>query len=84
MFAAGVALCATAHSADPVHGQEHHKVCLDCHGTALYVASDRKIRSLKALRKEVERWNDHYNPKMTKQEVEDVVTYLNETFYKFK
>jgi hypothetical protein len=31
----------------------------------------------------VNRRNDYLNPKMTPQEVEDVVAYLNATYYKF-
>lgn len=42
-----------------------------------------RIRSLDALREAVNRRNDYFNPKMTPQEVEDVVAYLNVTYYKF-
>jgi mono/diheme cytochrome c family protein len=42
-----------------------------------------KIKSLAALRDGVMRRNDYLNPKMTPQEVEDVVAYLNATYYKF-
>src|SRR5512134_74266 len=42
-----------------------------------------RIGSLDALRAAVTRRNEYFNPKMTPQEVEDVVAYLNETYYKF-
>jgi mono/diheme cytochrome c family protein len=42
-----------------------------------------KAKSLAALRDGVMRRNDYLNPKMTPQEVEDVVAYLNATYYKF-
>jgi mono/diheme cytochrome c family protein len=42
-----------------------------------------KVASLSALRAGVMRRNDYLNPKMTQQEVEDVVAYLNETYYRF-
>jgi hypothetical protein len=42
-----------------------------------------KIGSLSALRDGVMRRNDYLNPKMTPQEIEDVVAYLNVTYYKF-
>jgi hypothetical protein len=32
---------------------------------------------------EVDRWNDRYNPRFSKQDVEDMVTYLDRDFYKF-
>jgi len=40
-------------------------------------------KSLAALRVGVARRNDYLNPKMTAQEMEDVVAYLNATYYKF-
>ena len=42
-----------------------------------------RVRSLAALREGVMRRNDFLNPKMTPQEIEDVVAYLNATYYKF-
>ncbi len=42
-----------------------------------------RIKSLPALREGVMRRNDYLNPKMTPQEIEDVVAYLNVTYYKF-
>jgi mono/diheme cytochrome c family protein len=42
-----------------------------------------KATSLAAIREGVNRRNDYLNPKMTPQEVEDVVAYLNATYYNF-
>jgi mono/diheme cytochrome c family protein len=42
-----------------------------------------RMASLAALRDGVMRRNDYLSPKMTPQEVEDVVAYLNVTYYKF-
>jgi mono/diheme cytochrome c family protein len=42
-----------------------------------------RIQSLDMLRAAVTRRNDLFNPKMTPQEIEDVVAYLNATYYKF-
>lgn len=42
-----------------------------------------KIKSLSELRNGVARRNDFLSPKMTPQEIEDVVAYLNVTYYKF-
>ena len=44
----------------------------------------RKIDSLPALRKEVERWGDYYNPALSPQEIDDLVAYLDTQFYKFR
>jgi len=82
---AAVALWAgTATAAgDAVRGGRLHEDCLGCHGTELYVLPKAKVKTLSALKKEVDRWNDRMNPKFTKQEVEDLVVWLNATFYKF-
>jgi len=42
-----------------------------------------KIKSLSALREGVNRRNDYLNPKMTPQEIEDIIAYLNATYYNF-
>lgn len=42
-----------------------------------------RIQSLAALREAVARRNDYLNPKMTPQEFEDVIAYLNATYYRF-
>lgn len=42
-----------------------------------------RVRSLAQLRENVMRRNDYLNPKMTPQEIEDIVAYLNQTYYKF-
>jgi mono/diheme cytochrome c family protein len=42
-----------------------------------------RVTSLAALREGVMRRNDYLNPKMGPQEIEDVVAYLNATYYKF-
>jgi len=42
-----------------------------------------RATSLAALREGVIRRNDLLNPKLTPQEIEDVVAYLNATYYKF-
>lgn len=81
-----VLLCgpAAAYAAgDPVRGEKLHAYCLGCHGTALYVPPKAKVKTLAALKKEVERWNDRMNPKFNKQEIDDLVVYLNRDFYKF-
>lgn len=80
----GLAACSEVPKGDPVRGAQIHEVCLDCHGTALYVKLDRKIKSLDALYKETLRWGDYYNPALSPQDVDDLVAYLNRDFYKFE
>lgn len=71
-------------SGDAARGARLHQSCLGCHGTELYVPGRAKVKSLAALRKETQKWNDRYNPKFSNQEVEDLVAYLNQDFYKFR
>lgn len=68
---------------DPARGGQLHQDCLGCHGTELYVPPKAKVRTLAALKKETQRWNDRMNPKFTAQEIDDIVTWLNRDFYKF-
>lgn len=68
---------------DAVRGAQVHEVCLDCHGTSVYLPPQRKINSLEALRKDVRRWGDYYAPALSEQDIEDVTAYLNRDFYKF-
>ncbi len=72
-----------AGAGDPVKGARLHDDCLGCHGTELYVPPRAKVKTLTALKKETGRWNDRMNPKFTKQEIEDLVAYLNANYYKF-
>lgn len=68
---------------DAARGAALHAACLGCHGTELYLPARMKVKSLSALKKEVVRWNDRYNPKFSRQEMEDLVAYLNRDFYRF-
>lgn len=68
---------------DPEKGKALHQSCLQCHGTELYVPPTRKVKTLKELERETVRWGGYYNPKLTKQEVADLVAWLNRDFYKF-
>ena len=74
---------ALRHSAGGVRSAQVHDVCLDCHGTGPYTNPERKIKSRDALRQEVVRWGDYYNPALSAQDVDDLVAYLDKDFYKF-
>lgn len=79
-----ITACSDPGEDDPVvRGERIHKVCLPCHGTSLYVSPQREIKSLPALRQEVARWGDYYNPALSEQDIDDVTAYLNVNFYNF-
>lgn len=68
---------------DPERGKRLHEMCLPCHGTEVYLPPRRKVATPVALRKEVERWNRSYNPKLTGDELDDLVAWLDREFYRF-
>lgn len=64
-------------------GQElfqHH--CQACHED-LHEARHRHAKDLDELRKRIEGWATHTNAGWQKDEVNDVLFYLNQSFYKF-
>ena len=42
-----------------------------------------QIRNVAGLKQAVSRWNDYFNPRLSDQELEDLVAYLNAAYYKF-
>ena len=42
-----------------------------------------QVKNLAGLKRAVERWNDYFNPKLTENELDDLVAYLNAAYYKF-
>lgn len=75
---------AAAEAGDIERGRRlHDERCLLCHGLENYQAAASKIKSLDGLRDMVRRWEDKLKDPFTDLEREDVVAYLNATFYKF-
>jgi mono/diheme cytochrome c family protein len=69
----------------------HSENCISCHanafggdGTAIYTRPDRKIESYEGLETQVTRCKTALDVAWPQDQIDDVVTYLNETFYKFK
>lgn len=87
------ALLAAGHAqaADIERGKQLHDAnCIHCHasimggnGTAIYTRPDRRIESLPALQKQVRRCKNSLGISWPEDQVQDVVAYLNQTFYKF-
>ena len=68
---------------DAARGEKLHEKCLNCHGTGLYAPDRRKVKSLAALKKELRKWNTYYAPPFTDPQLDDLLAYLNERFYRF-
>jgi len=72
-------------AADTGHGQQlKAKNCMGCHEDGVYIRKDRRVTSLAGLEKQVRRCELTLGLQWFDDDVNDVVAYLNETFYKFK
>lgn len=66
-------------------GQSLHDAnCQKCHDSSVYTRSDRKITSLDGLRKQIKRCELSQGLTWFDDQTEDVVQYLNSSYYKFK
>jgi len=86
----------TALAGDPERGRElHRENCIQCHasmqngiygadGTGIYIRDNRRIESLEALYNQVRRCKTSLGVPWPESQIEDVVTYLNQNFYKFE
>lgn len=83
LFAIAVSACGSA-AGDAAKGEQLHRACLGCHGTELYTPGRAKIKTSAELRKAVIEWNDRMNPKFTREEIDDLVAYLERDFYRFR
>lgn len=89
-------LTGPVHAGDAERGRElHRENCINCHasmkggiygedGTGIYVRENRRIHSLQALYKQVRRCKTSLGVSWPESQIEDVVTYLNQNFYKFE
>ncbi len=62
----------------------HDKQCQGCHGTSVYSRPDRKMNSIEALIGQVNNCVRQTGIKLNRDQVNDLVKYLDETFYRFK
>jgi mono/diheme cytochrome c family protein len=86
------ALPLTVAKANAEHGMQlHDKNCISCHaarfgndGTEIYTRPNHRIKNLAALKKQVNFCKDNIGLTWFDDDVDDVVKYLNKTFYQFK
>lgn len=87
LLLAGVASFGSAivQAADLKAGQTLHDAnCQKCHDSSVYSRPDRKITSLEGLRKQVKRCELSQDLTWFDDQTENVVQYLNSSYYKFK
>lgn len=88
---ASILLSQLSYAADVQRGRQlHNENCVSCHknmlggdGSGIYTREDRRIGSYEALRHQVKRCKNSMGASWPDDQIEDVITYLNETFYKF-
>ena len=85
-------LIANTQAANPAHGKDLHDAnCLSCHSSLMggnpnmiYTRSDRRVNSIDGLRNQVTRCKTTVGVPWPEDQIEDVVEYLNNNFYKIK
>jgi mono/diheme cytochrome c family protein len=90
-FTGGLLLAGTAH-ADIKRGEKlHNEQCIACHaarfgnnGADIYTRKNRRIHDMNGLRKQVNRCKNNLSITWFDDDVNDVVDYLNATYYHFK
>jgi hypothetical protein len=69
---------------DAADGKSLHDIyCAGCHDTGVYTRPDRRVRSLVALRRQLQGCERAAGTNFSAKEKQDVLKYLNEHFYKF-
>ena len=62
----------------------HDANCTGCHDSGVYTRKDRTIRSLDALKHQLDGCSHAINKEFTATEAQDIIKYLNERFYHFQ
>lgn len=77
-------LGATAHAANIENGDDlHFENCTGCHDSSVYTRENRNVRDLAQLGKQVRFCRDAIGVTWFDDEVDDVIEYLNSTYYHF-
>jgi cytochrome c553 len=58
--------------------------CTSCHNDSVHKNKDRKVKNLEGLTTQIHNCEHMTDVKLSKAQVNDLVKYLNETYYKFK
>jgi hypothetical protein len=58
--------------------------CTKCHNESVYIRPDRRVNTLDGLNQQVSRCEQALGLKWFDDDITDVATYLNQTYYHFK
>lgn len=61
----------------------HDRQCTACHDGRVYTRANRTVKSVEGLIGRVRMCNQQLGNKLDRGQVNDIVKYLNEAFYKF-
>ncbi len=64
--------------------QLHAEHCLGCHDSRIYTRENRMVNSMSGLVKQVELCHRQVGKELTRAQVNDLIAYLNETYYRFE
>ena len=82
---ASLASAAPVHAESLVRGQSLYETkCYECHTRSVHSRASRKAKSFMGIRREVARWEGTLGASWSKEEIDDVTLYLNETYYKYR
>ena len=73
----------TTTAAEPTGESIHQANCTKCHGSEVYTRADHKVTSLEGLGKQVRMCDTQLDVQLFPEDLDLVVKYLNETYYKF-
>ncbi len=62
----------------------HDANCASCHNDSVYKRKDRSVKNLEGLTQQINSCGHAGNITIGKTKANDLVKYLNETYYKFK
>jgi hypothetical protein len=66
-------------------GQRLHDTnCTGCHDTGVYVRKDRSVRSLDGLKQQLENCSHMAGKRFSAIETQNLIKYMNDTFYQFR
>ncbi len=74
-----------AFAGDSPEGKKLHDLrCMGCHDTSVYARKDRQVKSLAALKEQLDDCSHAGQITLTAEEQKKIVDYLNKQFYKFQ
>jgi len=62
----------------------HNANCVSCHDDSVYKCQDRAVKNLEGLTQQINACGHAGNVTIGQPQANDLVKYLNETYYKFK